>query len=332
MADSASTSGAAAAGRGSSAPATSCPSPADRRAAGRGPRRARSRARAGPRAARGPRRGPRPGTAPAPDVPRRRAATERRSRLRHGIDRGRDRRSASRRPPSNQLHGVAERLRADRVDPVHQRGLVKAVCGHDHPAQAAPGERRNHRQDPGHRSDLAAERQFPTRALRAPEPPPHLLRSEQDPERDRQVQRRACLALLRGARLTVIRRGGWTKPALRIAPRTRSRASWKRGVREADDREPGRPPATSTSTRTTVRRGRRPLPTAAWQARPDRTGEGLTAAHPPLICDLPERLERAGRAATWPPRSRLARRRPAAACRRPGRSRAATVQAASRPS
>ena len=42
-----------------------------------------------------------------------------------------------------------------------------------------------------------------------------------------------------GARLTVIRRGGWTKPALRIAPRTRSRASWTARHRAGRRCEPG---------------------------------------------------------------------------------------------
>ena len=54
-----------------------------------------------------------------------------------------------------------------------------------------------------------------------------------------------------GARLTVIRRGGCTNPAFRIAPRTRSRASWSAASASPTIVNPGRPPATSTSTRIT---------------------------------------------------------------------------------
>ena len=52
-----------------------------------------------------------------------------------------------------------------------------------------------------------------------------------------------------GARLTVMRRGGKTNPALRIAPRTRSRASWTAVSASPTIVKPGRPGATSTSTR-----------------------------------------------------------------------------------
>ncbi len=54
-----------------------------------------------------------------------------------------------------------------------------------------------------------------------------------------------------GARLTVIRRGGWLKPAFRIAPRARSRASWSAASARPTIVNPGRPGATSTSTRIT---------------------------------------------------------------------------------
>ena len=54
-----------------------------------------------------------------------------------------------------------------------------------------------------------------------------------------------------GARLTVIRRGGWTNPLLRSAPRTRSRASWSAASGSPTIEKPGSPGATSTSTRTT---------------------------------------------------------------------------------
>ena len=54
-----------------------------------------------------------------------------------------------------------------------------------------------------------------------------------------------------GARLTVIRRGGNARPLLRIAPRTRSRASWSAASGRPTMVNPGRPGATSTSTRMT---------------------------------------------------------------------------------
>ncbi len=52
-----------------------------------------------------------------------------------------------------------------------------------------------------------------------------------------------------GARLTVIRRGGNTNPAFRMAPRTRSRASCRAASPSPTMVSPGKPGATSTSTR-----------------------------------------------------------------------------------
>src|SRR5207244_2524023 len=51
------------------------------------------------------------------------------------------------------------------------------------------------------------------------------------------------------ARFTVIRRGGYTKPALRMAPRTRSRDSCRAASARPTIEKPGSPGATSTSTR-----------------------------------------------------------------------------------
>ena len=53
-----------------------------------------------------------------------------------------------------------------------------------------------------------------------------------------------------GARLTVIRRGGYSYPLLRMAPRTLSRASCSAVSARPTMVKPGRPGATSTSTRT----------------------------------------------------------------------------------
>ena len=129
-----------------------------------------------------------------------------------------------------------------------------------------------------------------------------------------------------GARLTVIRRGGWTKPALRIAPRTRSRASWSAVSARPTIVKPGRPGATSTSTRMTGRRGRRGLPIGGSPARPDPTGPAPPPADSPAAS--PAHRPAWGGAALRAPSGPLG----PAACRRPGRSRASNVPAASRPS
>ena len=80
-----------------------------------------------------------------------------------------------------------------------------------------------------------------------------------------------------GARLTVIRRGGCTNPALRSAPRTRSRASDSAASGRPTMVMPGSPGATSTSTRTT-------RPTRPWSvaessvaSTPRPYGRALTA-------------------------------------------------------
>lgn len=77
-----------------------------------------------------------------------------------------------------------------------------------------------------------------------------------------------------GARLTVIRRGGWTYPALRSAPRTRSRASWSAASARPTIVNPGNPGATSTSTR--INRPSRPWSVAdgTIASTPSRLGAG----------------------------------------------------------
>ena len=72
-----------------------------------------------------------------------------------------------------------------------------------------------------------------------------------------------------GARLTVMRRGGNAKPALRIAPRTRSRASCTAASPSPTTVNPGNPGATSASTRID-----RP-------SRPCNVADGTTASTPP---------------------------------------------------
>jgi hypothetical protein len=63
-------------------------------------------------------------------------------------------------------------------------------------AQAPANERGDHGQDPGHRPHLGTERELADQRESA-RTWPHLLRAEQDPDRHRQVQRRARLAQVR---------------------------------------------------------------------------------------------------------------------------------------
>jgi len=90
-----------------------------------------------------------------------------------------------------------------------------------------------------------------------------------------------------GARLTVIRRGGWVNPSLRNAPRTRSRDSWSAASARPTTVNPGRPGATSTSTR--MNRPARPWSVAdgtmASTSAPYAPGltSRSTATHPALI-------------------------------------------------
>ena len=93
-----------------------------------------------------------------------------------------------------------------------------------------------------------------------------------------------------GARLTVIRRGGWWNPALRRAPRTRSRASDSAASGRPTIVNPGRPGATSTSTRTT----RPVIPLRVAESSVASTdGTVAAATHPGLIGPI-GRLTRPG--------------------------------------
>ena len=95
---------------------------------------------------------------------------------------------------------------------------------------------------PSESSPINAAR--PARAVNCSEPtriPIAIARSAADPVLGRSA----------GARLTVMRRGGWTKPEFRSAPRTRSRASRMPTSASPTIVKPGRPGATSTSTRIT---------------------------------------------------------------------------------
>ena len=102
---------------------------------------------------------------------------------------------------------AAEVGRRRHLDPVDEPGLDDPVGRHDDPAHAAPGEGGDHRQDAGHRPELAAERQLADQRPAAGRP--DLLGTEED--RRRRSPRSSDAPVLRrsaGARLTVIRRGG----------------------------------------------------------------------------------------------------------------------------
>ena len=176
-----------------------------------------------------------------PQVRRRAISGRRPSRE---LDPRRRRSPSAGRAAVGRLDGVAERRDARRPrSPSTSSRLVDRRRRDDDPPHAAPGERRDHRQDPGHRPDLAAERQLADEGER-PGRRPDLLRPEQDPERDREVERRARLALLGRGEVDgdPPRRMDEAGVADRAAdPLARL---LERGVGEADDREaraaPGR--------------------------------------------------------------------------------------------
>ena len=131
-----------------------------------------------------------------------------------------------------------------------------------------------------------------------------------------------------GARLIVIRRGGKVKPALRIAPRTRSRASWSAVSARPTMVKPGKPGATSTSTRMN-----RP-------SRPSSVADGTTASTPRTLApathlrltrELPRRSRHARTRLSAPAPLRPRWRQPSA-CRSRERNEGATPRAPSRPS
>ena len=243
---------------------------------GPGPRRGRetgSRRRA-PRAAEPPRE---PDARPSPTRATRAAATTRR--------RDRGARTAA--------TASAQGLDRQDLDAPDQTGLVGGRAGHDDRPDASTGQDRDHRQHAGHGADLAAERQLtdhrdPARARPGPAPsragsPMAIARSSDEP----------AFRSSAGARLTVIRRGGWMNPALRSAPRTRSRASWSAVSARPTIVKPGRPGATSTSTR--MNRPSRPNSVADGtmaSTRPPYRGtvtgahRASSAAHLPLNADL----------------------------------------------
>src|SRR4051794_4189162 len=102
-----------------------------------------------------------------------------------------------------------------------------------------------------------------------------------------------------GARLTVIRRGGWTNPAFRSAPRTRSRASWRAASARPTIVNPGSPGATSTSTR--ISRPSSPWSVADGTMANTRAAYGRTLTRQSTVAH-PSLIRRVLRCAAWFPK------------------------------
>jgi hypothetical protein len=112
-----------------------------------------------------------------------------------GLDRELDPRG-DRQPPATpraeDRHRVAERGTADGLDARQEGRLLEARRGHEGAPDPVRGERPEHRQEPRHRPDLAAERQLPDERRPAADRA-ELLRPEEDPDGDRKIDARAAL-------------------------------------------------------------------------------------------------------------------------------------------
>ena len=272
-----------AAGWAPSARGASCRSPAVRPGRGSGRPRGRSRARVAPRPGRAPPRGPvRPDpTPPSPAAPDP-DGSARTSPIHRVCARGP--RCASSRTACGARAATSGSASAARPAPRARRGRrprrprgpgtrpasTSRPGGDRHPTLSASlereGERAGSREPGGPRRRATARRSRPTTPARTTcsEPtrmPRAIAASSDDP----------ALRMSGGARLTVMRRGGWTKPLLRSAPRTRSRASCRAASASPTIVKPGIPGATSTSTRMT-----RP-------ARPTIVAESSVTSMPPTV-------------------------------------------------
>ena len=94
-------------------------------------------------------------------------------------------------PAADELHRLPERCGRQRLDCWHEARLVKRIGRYDHASGAAPGERDDHRQQPGHRPDFPPESQLPEHGPAAVGS--NLLGADEDGDRDPQVQRGAGL-------------------------------------------------------------------------------------------------------------------------------------------
>ena len=136
------------------------------------------------------------------------------------------------------LRGLCNVGHRDRLQPRSQRRLRDGLRRHDDATHARRPQRQAHRQDPRHPANLAAEAELPDQGHPSLSGS-HLVGSEQDPHRDREIQRRAGLPELR--RGEVHR----DPPRRVVEARVPERAAdalpclGERCVRETDDREPG---------------------------------------------------------------------------------------------
>ena len=163
------------------------------------------------------------------------------------LDRARP--AAARRRPrrapagADQLHGVAERrarrctsMPVDEARLVDRRRRRRRPAGSragraPRPSAGCPGTGRT--SPPSDSSPISAD---PARRRAGPAPSRAGSRCAIARSSDAPALRRSA-----GARLTVIRRGGWTKPALRMRPADPLPGLLERGIGEPDDREPGQP-------------------------------------------------------------------------------------------
>ena len=218
---------------------------------------------------------------------------------------------------SHQFDRVAQRQKCT----PSARRLVDRRGRDDDPPDTPPDQRGHHRQDARHRPNLAAERQLadPKRAagtrsdLLRRASPRAMARSSEAP-----ALRRSA-----GARLTVIRRGGWTYPAFRNAPRTRSRASCSAASARPTIVKPGSPGRRRPRPGSAGRRGHGASRMGRWPARSAGYGASLTCQSSATHCRLTRRRGISGR------RPPMSTRRPA--CRPFGRTAGPIRRAPNRP-
>ena len=256
----------------------------------------------------------------------------------------------ARRPPSSTRGGPAgsrvrrrdrtastasrERRHADDLDARRRAAPRRRPSGRDHdpPRRPRRASAATIGRTPGTGRTSPPSDSSPMSAIR-PGAGADLLRAEEDPDRDREIERGAGLAQVGRREVDRDPPRRMANPALRIAPRTRSRASWRAASARPTIVNPGSPGATSTSTRMT----RPSRPTIVEERRVASTPPTLPSGRSPRLhrsplTRRPDRRRRARGVAERPrqrdsePRERRARRgRRGRPCRPSGRSRAATA-------
>ena len=151
---------------------------------------------------------------------------------------------------------LEQRRRGMDADVLAERGLDRRRDRQDEARPvAARGERlathrMRHRERAADRSQRARQRQLAGVLEVVDAIGRQLPRSDEDADRDRQVERPDSFGRSAGARLTVMRRAGSSKRALRMAARTRSRLSFTSVSARPTMLKCGRPPVRCTSTTT----------------------------------------------------------------------------------